>query len=78
MFTSLKPIDQFSPDLTFGLLLKGYCQFVQMFLLNKLAAMPIYGKILIYSIWDARSTKFVQMMIPGWPLTFYNIVKFLS
>ena len=23
-----------------------------------------------YSIWDSRSTKFVQMMILGWPLTF--------
>ena len=29
MSSSLKPLEQFSPDFTWGLLSKGYCQFVQ-------------------------------------------------
>ena len=52
---------------------------------NKMATMPIYGKkhlkvslsstkkafvVLVYSVGDSRSTKFAQMMILGWPLTF--------
>ena len=52
----------------------------------KMASMPIYGKTLwkssspeprnigpwslVYSICDWRPTKFVQMMIPSWRLTF--------
>ena len=31
-------------------------------------------EILLYSIADSRSTKFVQMMILGWPSTFYKKV----
>ena len=54
--------------------------------LIKMATMPIYGKnthkfsspeprkllgwILVHGIRDSRSTKFVQMMIVGWSLTF--------
>ena len=45
--------------------------------LNKMAVMPsspelrkLWGWILEYSIGDSKSTKFVQMMILGWPLTF--------
>ena len=30
----------------------------------------LWGWILIYSVGDTRSTKFIQMMILGWPLTF--------
>ena len=51
---------------------------------NKMSAMFIYGKntekppeprklqgwILVYSIWDSRSTKFVEVMILEWHLTF--------
>ena len=52
---------------------------------NNIAAMPIYGKnifwsfpeprklwdwILVYSIKDLRSTRFVQMMTASWPTTF--------
>ena len=32
--------------------------------------------LLVYSIEDSSSTKFVQMMIIGWLLTFYGKVKF--
>ena len=41
--------------------------------LNKMAAMPIYGKhlkIFFSRAGGSRSTKFVQMMFVGWPLTF--------
>ena len=54
--------------------------------LNKMAAMLVYDKstekssspelrklwgwILIYSIGDSKSTKFIQMMYKGWPLMF--------
>ena len=31
----------------------------------------LWGWILVYSIVNSRSTKFVQMMIIGWPLTFF-------
>ena len=34
--------------------------------------------ILVYSTGDSRSSKFVQMMKLGWPLTFCDIVKFAS
>ena len=49
--------------------------------LNEMASMPTYGKhsspksrklwakSFVYSIGDSWSTKFVQMMIVGWPLT---------
>ena len=41
------------------------------------APRKLWGWILVYSIGDARSTKFIQIMILGWPLTFYSSVKFL-
>ena len=82
--SSLKQLDQCSPYFTLGLLSKGHWQFVQMVSpLKKLAAMSIcgtksspeprklWGWIYVYSIWDSRSTKFVQLMIPNWwPLSF--------
>ena len=54
--------------------------------LIKMAVMPTYGKtlkifprtkkimgwILVYSIEDSRSTKFIQMMTVDWPLTFFT------
>ena len=88
MFSSLKLLEQFSPDFTWGLLSKGYWQFIGIVLgpLNKMAAMPLMVKrykksssleprklwdwILVYNFGDSRSTKFVQMMVVDWPLTF--------
>ena len=103
MSSTLKPLDQFSPDFALGFLLKGYCQLVQMALhywtrwppcpymvkkktLKSSSPEPrkFWGWILVYSIWDARSTKFVQVMILGLPLTFLwqgqisVLLKFLS
>ena len=60
---------------------------------TKMAAMPIYGKnplkifsetnkpltlVHVYSNADSGPTKFVQMMILGWPWSFYSKVKFAS
>ena len=88
--SSLKALNQFSPDFTWDLLSKGYWQFIQMVpqktAKTKMTAIPIYvkrhlkasspessklgGWIFVYSIRDLRFTKFVQVMILGWPLTF--------
>ena len=95
--SSLKKLDQFSPDFIWGLLSKGYCQFVQNFkwlctigtrwppcpyMVKNTSCSPEPRKlldwILVYSIGDARSTKFIQMMILEWSVTFYSMVKFLS
>ena len=83
--SSLKQREQFSPDFTSGLLSKGYWQFVRMVphhwtrwppnmvkALKKSSPEPrkLWSWILVYSIGDSRSTKFVQVMVVGWPLTF--------
>ena len=93
--SSQKPLEQFSTDFAWGLMLKGYCQFVRIvphhwtrwlscpymvkhlkiFSRTKKALRLSLGWVLVYSIKDSRSTKFVQMMVVGWP--FYGKVKFV-
>ena len=90
----LKLLEQFFPDFAWGLLSKGYWQFVQMVLhhwtrwlscpnmVKTLKSLffheltKIWGWLLVHSISDSRSTKFVQMMIVGWALAFLGNVKF--
>ena len=45
---------------------------------SSLEPRKLSGWILIYGIGDSRSTKFVQMMIVDWTLTFFGKVKFAS
>ena len=87
MLSSLKLLEQFSPDFKRGLLSKGYCQFVQMvtrswtkwppcpYMVETLKNLLLqnqecFGAESWYIALRTRSTKFVQMMIIGWPLTF--------
>ena len=76
-----------SPDFTYRLLSKGCWQFGQIGQapLNQIASKPMYSiKPLLQNwesseakFWDAasgtQSIKFVQMMIQGWPLTFFKV-----
>ena len=83
MSSSLKLLQQFSSDFTWGLLSKGYCQFVQMVWCHWTSTSSpelrhLWVWILVYSIWDSKSTKFVQMMILERQLNFNGMVEFVS
>ena len=89
---NLKPLEQFSPDFTWGPLWKGCWNFglmvlchwtrwlpcpymVKLFFSRTKKALRLNLSIQMYSIRDSEFTKFIQIMILGWLLTFSRYGK---